>query len=301
MNKLVLDIGGTAIKYALMDNDANILESSQLPTPHDTFGTFIKTICELYQHYQAVIDGIAISMPGNIDSESGHIYTPGALSYNAGQNIIKELHRYIDVNIAVENDGKSAALAELWKGHLSDCQDGVVLVLGSGIGGGLIHNRQLMKGKHFFAGEVSFLTTNLETVDMNHCFAMKGSTIALVMRVAQLKGIQFQDINGIQVFEWIKQGDQDALQAFDEMTTVLAGQIYNLQCLLDPEKILIGGGVSKQKILLEKIQEKLDQIYDKFPLPVPKAHIDVCRYYNDSNLIGALYNYQLHFGGIDYE
>ena len=85
------------------------------------------------------------------------------------------------------------------------------------------------------------------------------------------------------------------------MTTDLAGQIYNLQCLLDPEKILIGGGVSKQKILLEKIQEKLDQIYDKFPLPVPKADIDVCRYYNDSNFIGGLYNYQLHFGGIDYE
>lgn len=297
MKKLVLDIGGTFIKYAIMDNEANIYEKGKKDTPHESLEQFIQLVCEIYETYQNDVDGIAISMPGNIDSDTGQIYTPGALIYNANTNIIEELHRYIDKPISVENDGKSAALAEVWKGHLSDCDDGIVLVLGSGIGGGIVHNRQLIKGKHFFAGEVSFLATDLSDVSMQNVFAMKGSTIALVARVAQMKGIAFESIDGKKVFEWIKAGDEDALKAFDDMTTALATEIYNLQCLLDPEKILIGGGVSKQEILIEKIQEKLDSIYAHFEMPVPRAQIDICKYHNDSNLIGALYNYQLHFGG----
>lgn len=301
MNKLVLDVGGTALKYALMDDEAKIIESGSIDTPHDTFETFINTICDIYKKYRQDIDGIALSLPGNIDSDTGHIYAPGALTYNANKNIIEELHKHIDINISVENDGKSAALAEVWKGRLTDCQDGVVLVLGSGIGGGIVHNRQIIKGKHFFAGEVSFLATNLNQVDMSSCFAMQGSTIALVMKVAQMKNIDFKDLNGIKVFEMIDNGDVDALKAFDDMTTVITNQIYNLQCLLDPEKILIGGGVSKQKLLLETIQNKLEVLYKGFPFPIPHAQVETCMYYNDSNLIGALYNHLLHFGGINNE
>lgn len=302
MNTLVLDIGGTAIKYAVMDEKATIIEQNSMPTPHDNLETFIKTICDLYKKYQDQVQGLAISMPGNIDSDTGHIYAPGALLYNANTNIMEELHRHIDVNISVENDGKSAALAELWKGHLANCQSGVVLVLGSGIGGGIIQDRKVIKGNHFFAGEVSYLMTDLtKDVGMDNMFAMKSSTISLVMRVAKAKNINFESIDGKQVFTWIKEGDKDALKAFDDMTTVLTHQIYNLQCLLDPEKILIGGGVSKQKLLIETVQKKLEAMYNGFPFPIPRAQVEACKYHNNSNLIGALYNYKIHFGGLHHE
>lgn len=295
MKILVIDIGGTFIKYAIMDDEAKIYHKGKVCTPHESLDVFIQTIVGLYEENKAEIAGIALSMPGNIDSDTGHIYTPGALSYNADVNIIEELHKYIDLPISVENDGKSAALAEMWKGHLVDCDDGVVLVLGSGIGGGIIHNREIVKGKHFFAGEVSFLMSDLANPDMSSMLAMRASTLSLVHTVAKRKDLNPQDVSGEQVFKWIQEGDNDACEAFEEMTTLLASQIFNLQCLLDPEKILIGGGVSKQKVLLETIQEKIDQFYSHIPFPAPKPCVDTCKYHNDSNLIGALYNYKKHF------
>ena len=84
------------------------------------------------------------------------------------------------------------------------------------------------------------------------------------------------------------------------MTKALAVQIYNLQCSFDPELILIGGGVSKQEILLEKIKEKLDEVYAGIPpfFTIPHAVVEACEFFNDSNLIGALYHY-LNEGKID--
>ncbi|MGN1343774.1 MAG: ROK family protein [Traorella sp.] len=299
MKKLVIDIGGTFIKYALMDDDANIYEKGSTKTPQDSLAELIDAIYLIYKQYQNDVDGIALSLPGNIDSDTGLIYSPGALTYNANVNIIDEIHQRINLPVSVENDGKSAALAEVWKGKLKDCENGIVLILGTGIGGGIIHHKEIVKGKHFFAGEVSYMISNLcnPTFNFYEAFAMKGSTSALILRTAELKQMDPNEIDGIKVFEWIEQNDQDALQSLDEMTSVLANAIYNLQCLFDPDKILIGGGISKQPRLLTDIQNKLKRIYEQIPFPIPQANVDVCAHFNDSNLIGALYRYQTLYGG----
>lgn len=295
MKKLVIDIGGTAIKYAIMDMDATIHEKGELDTPTDTLEHLLDVITSLYYKFKDKVDGIALSMPGNIDSDTGEIYTPGALTYNANVNIIKAIQERVNVNVAVENDGKSAALAELWKGNLSGCKDGIVLIIGTGIGGGIIHQRKLIKGKHFFAGEVSYLMTDLNSQGMENVFALKGSTTALILQVAALKGIEPSTLDGNKIFEWIHEGDKDSMAALENIANNIAVQIYNLQCLFDPEKVCIGGGISKQKILIEKIKEKLNSMYEKIPFPIPHAIVENCAYYNDSNLIGALYNYKIHY------
>ncbi len=295
MNKLVMDVGGSAIKIAVMDDEANILVHDERTTPMDSLEHFLDVICEVYEQYKDQVDGIALSMPGNIDSETGQIYSPGALSYNANVNIIEKLHQRIHVRIAVENDGKSAALAEVWKGKLKDCKDGVVMILGTGIGGGIVINRKVIKGNHFFAGELSFLSVNAKMNGFRDVFAMHGSTTALIMNVAQKKNVSPETLNGIKIFEMIHQKDPIACACLEELCDVLASQIYNLQCLLDPDKILLGGGISKQPILLETVSKKLEEIYTKLPFEIPHAQIDTCEYYNDSNLIGALYHFQQQF------
>lgn len=295
MNKLVFDVGGSAIKYAIMNDEAEILSKGDVPTPKDTLEQFIATLTQIYETYKRDVDGIAISMPGNIDSATGLIYTPGALLYNANINIIDRLHETIDLPISVENDGKSAALAEAWKGNLKDCDDGIVLIFGTGVGGGIIHNGKIHKGKNFFAGEFSFLMQNYKQFDFRESFAMRGSTAALVYQVAKAKHMDNQEMNGKKVFELIHEEDADTLAVFEAFCLELAGEIYNLQCILDPDKILIGGGISAQEILVEKVQEQLTKIYDHIPIPMPRAKLDVCKYRNDSNLIGALYHFKLQF------
>ncbi|WP_288479092.1 ROK family protein [uncultured Clostridium sp.] len=295
MKKLVLDIGGTLIKYAVMNKEAKIFQRGELPTPLDSIESLMKKITELYNSLKDEVNGIAISMPGNIDTKTGQIYSPGALTYNANVNIVDKIQEHINVPVSVENDGKSAALAEVWMGNLKNFKDGVVMILGTGIGGGIIKDRKIHKGNNFFAGEFSFILQDAKELDFNSAFALTGSTSALINEVSKKKNIDIKDLNGYKVFSMIEEKDSEVLEIFEKFTTNIAIQIYNLQCILDPEKFLIGGGISKQPILLEKIKENLEKIYEKIPFDIPHAVVDTCKHYNDSNLIGALYNYYLQF------
>lgn len=295
MKKLVLDIGGSAIKYAVMDEKAEIFQRGEATTPLDKIESLMDAIKGIYECVKAEVNGIAISMPGNIDSLTGQVYSPGALTYNENINIIDKIHEYINLPVSVENDGKSAALAEVWKGNLADCSDGVVMILGTGIGGGIIKNRKVHKGNHFFAGELSYIMSDINNLDINNVFALKGSTAALIMEAAAVKKVDPQSINGHDVFQWINDNDPDVIEVFEKITMNIAMQIYNLQCILDPEKVLIGGGISKQPILIKKIRDNLERIYSIIPFNIPQAIVDTCKYFNDSNLVGALYNYYLQF------
>lgn len=82
MKKLVFDVGGSAIKYAIMDNDAHIYERGKELTPKDSLDSFLNVLKSVYEKYQDEVDGIAMSVPGTIDSSKGQIYAPGALTYN---------------------------------------------------------------------------------------------------------------------------------------------------------------------------------------------------------------------------
>lgn len=298
MNVLVFDIGGTFIKYALMSKEGEILEKDKTPTPLSSQKELFDALFQVYRKYEKDVEGIAISMPGNIDVEKGYIYTPGALTFNAGTYFVDDLKKRIPLeNIYIENDGKSAALAEMWLGNLKGCQNGAVMILGTGIGGALIANGKLLKGKHFFAGELSFLMEDPDHVDYQHIFAMNGSTISLVGRYAAMKGLNQKEVTGETIFEAIKNGDETAISCLEHMCKHIAIQIFNTQCFIDPEVVCIGGGVSQQPILLETIQKYLKEIYDKMPFPVPSVQVTTCKFLADANLIGALYNYLLHTKG----
>ncbi|MFV0254546.1 MAG: ROK family protein [Erysipelotrichaceae bacterium] len=291
MKKLVIDVGASAIKYALMDNEANIYQKGQKPTPKDTLDNFLAVIKSLYQQFQFEIDGIAFSVPGTIDSNLGQIYAPGGLGYNENINLADKIGEFTNLPVSLENDGKSAALAELWKGNLKDCQDGIVIVVGSGLGGGIIKDGKLIKGQHFFAGEFSFIKQNDQADFFGNVWASRASTTALINYTAANKGINDINFDGRKVFEWISSGDQQATLALKMVAKNLALGIYNLQCILDPTKVLIGGGISKQPLLLKEINQELDLIYHNIPFDIPKPELDNCFFHNDSNLVGALYRF----------
>lgn len=304
MNKVVFDVGGTAIKYALMDNDANILQKDEIATPYTENGQadFIDTLVALFGLFADQADGVAISLPGNIDSNTGYVYTAGALDYNKETHLGKLLAEALkeaygrDIPVAIENDGKSAALAEVWKGNLNDVNNGVVIIIGTGIGGGIIIDRKVLKGKDFFAGELSFLKTDLDNDDFASVLARTASTSALVGKVEKAHGLEHHSINGFDVFNMINDEDEHALRAFDEVTTHLASTIQNLVATLNPERVLIGGGISKQPLVVATIRDKFNdkvQALHEFGLGFPTVEIDVTKHFNDSNLIGALYNYSL--------
>jgi predicted NBD/HSP70 family sugar kinase len=289
MKYLVLDIGGSAIKYAVMSGEAEFLEKGKVPTPLDNIQNFIDTVGEIYDRYSKDIEGMAISMPGVLDSKRGYTYSGGSLEYNSGKEIVKILQRRCPTKITIENDGKCAALAEVWKGSLKECNDGVVVILGTGIGGGIIKDKKLHKGKHFFAGEFSFIFTDGVG---DEYWGLKNGSLGLTTPVAKVKGLPLEEVDGYKVFEYANSGDEEVLKILDKFTYGLAVQIFNLQCILDPERVAIGGGISGQDILIDSIKNNIDKVCSKLEtLNPPKPEVVRCEFSNDSNLIGALYNF----------
>jgi Transcriptional regulator/sugar kinase len=293
MKYLVLDIGGSAIKYALMTKELEFIEKGKVPTPMDCIESFVETVGGIYDKYKDNIEGIAISMPGVLDSERGYAYSGGSLNYNCDKEIVKILKGRCPAKITIENDGKCAALAEVWKGSLKEYNDGVVIVLGTGVGGGIIKDRKLHKGRNFFAGEFSFISTDInDPEEFENCWGNISGSKALINGIAKVKNIAAKELDGYKIFEYANNGDEDVLKVLDDFTYKLAVQVFNLQCVLDPEVFAIGGGISAQDMLLEYIKKNIDRhykIFEKFN--IPKPNVVHCKYRNDANLIGALYNF----------
>lgn len=288
MKVLVVDIGGTFIKYALMEEDMSILDKGKIPTPLDSRENLIEAIGGLYDKMPEV-SGIAISMPGIIDSEKGYCSMGGALRYNDDFYLRHSLYERCPVKIYMENDAKCAAMAEAAVGSLRDVNDGFVLIFGTMIGGGFIKDHRLHKGKHFSAGEVSYITTvrdgepTVENVWGNRC-----GTPYLCRMYAEKKNLQPSEVDGIQVFEAVNSGDNDAKECLQKFTREVAIQLFNLQTVLDPERFAIGGGISAQPVFIDYIRNNLKELYAKCPYHVPHADVVACKFQNDANLIGAL-------------
>lgn len=288
MKVLVVDIGGTFIKYACMEEDMSILSRGKVETPKEGREHLIEAIGRLYDEMPDV-SGIAVSMAGIIDSEKGYCHMGGALRYNDGFYLRESLYRRCPVRIYMENDAKCAAMAEAAAGSLQDVEDGFVLIFGTMIGGAFIKDHRLHKGKHFSAGEVSYIATvrdgvpSFENVWGNRC-----GTSYLCRMYAEKKGLDAVEVDGVMVFEAVNSGEVDAVECLRQFTREIAVQIFNLQMVLDPERFAIGGGISAQPIFIEYIKDSLEELYAGCPYHVSRAEVVSCSFKNDANLIGAL-------------
>ena len=287
---LCIDVGGSSIKYARIDSEKNMMDQGKIPTPYEGISAYLDCLEGIYRRFQGKVMGISLSVPGIIDSQKGVCITAGNLRFADGLGLVEELKGRCKVPVAIMNDAKCAALAESTYGALSDCRDGVVLVLGTGIGGALIKDGQVHMGHHFAAGEFSFITM-ADCVDLpaTHWCGLNGMP-RLLEAAARLKGIPADQVSGEQVFAWIREGDRQVEQLLGEYTRSIARMIMNLQFIYDPQRFAIGGGISRQPLLVEQIRNHLDYLYALFPYQVPRAEVVACKYYNDANLLGAYCN-----------
>lgn len=295
---LTFDVGGSSIKYALIKEDLTILEKEDVPTPMDTLENFIETIGKIYDQYKDQIAGIAMSMPGIIDPDKGYQFTGGALRYIDKLNTVEVLKKRCPTNITIGNDAKCAANAEIGFGNLQDIQDGAVIILGTGIGGCLIKDHKVHTGKHFSAGEVSFVkTNNLDSISWNHAWCNRNGIIGLLERTQEALDTD-EKFTGIEIFEMANNGNEKVIGAIDAFAREVATQLFNIHVIFDCEKIAIGGGISAQPLLLELINKNLDAIFDNLGFDVYHPEIVACKFRNDANLIGALYQHLLTYKSI---
>lgn len=288
-NYLAIDVGGTALKIGLLTEEGEILKSDSKKTPK-TLDAFYQIIEDTFHEYEDV-KGLALSLPGAVDSETGIIGGSSALDYIHGPNIKEELEKRLQVRVEMENDANCAALAEVWKGAASDVDDCCFIVSGTGIGGAVVKNKRIHKGQHLHGGEFGYMIAdfNFETKEMK-TWSDVGSTVAVVRAVAKAKGVDVASLDGRDIFDHYHE-DSDYEKAVDKYYYVLANGIYNLQYAYDPQKIIIGGGISVRDDLLDEVNQRLDVIFHRFKHAKIRPVVLTCQYHNDANLLGALYHF----------
>lgn len=300
-NYLAIDVGGTAIKYALCDENAKFSDKGEVPTPQGDFDAFLNSIKEIYDKYaDKDIQAIVMSAPGKIDSSNGYFYTSGALGYISGINLADKLKEIIPVPLAVENDAKAAALAELWQGSMKGVKNGFVIVLGTGLGGAMIIDGKLYRGSTFASGEISCVGTNLlEPYSSNNTWASTCGVHHMIRNYTDKIGKEENEVDGKELFKQANDGNRDAMDAIQYYCQVLATGIISMQHIIDVERIAIGGGISNAPLLMKTLQEEVENQFAPYKglLPATMPEIVRCEFGSDANMIGALYHYLYELKG----
>ena len=292
MNILSIDIGGSSFKYAVMTEDREVLKRGKVQNTFRNKEQFLAGIEKIYRKYETEVGGIAISYCGELDPDTGMIYSPGSYPYMGGINLKEELEALLGTTVWVEKDGICAGLAEANFGVLQPYKDSVALILGSGLGCAILHDKEAYHGAHFRAALASMVSP------------VKGAFIRKIIVDMALKTwngkVRKQKepmgIDGVKFFKKVEAGRPLAVYRFKRFTKAIVDFIIDLQIMLDVEAIAIGGGVSAQPRLIEEIQKQVDKAWEKNMalkmVHIVKPEILVCEYKNDANLIGALYFYQ---------
>lgn len=291
-NCLCFDVGGSSVKYALIDIERNMTEYHKIHISYDDVNTYLSNLESVYRNYQDKVSAISLSVPGIINIEQGICIDGGSVTCAYGLHLVEELEKRCKVPVFIMNDAKCAALAESTWGALKEYRNSVVLVLGTGVGGAFILDGEIYTGSNYAAGELSYITLNKEIEDTGNLLWGRIGNQKLLHMAAKVKNIEnISDINGENIFKWLAENDEKIIQVFDSFTKEIAQLIMNLQFILDPECFAIGGGISRQPLLLSYIMRNMDYLYSIYPYKVKKAKVVTCKYYNEANLFGAYANY----------
>ncbi|QVI34617.1 ROK family protein [Lacticaseibacillus chiayiensis] len=288
---LAIDVGGTMTKYALVSEAGDLSEQGKQSTVHSKLTDFTTAMVQLIQRYQTRIAGIGLALPGVVDPSTGMVKACAALPFleNVALTVRLTKTAKINVPIVIENDGNAAALAEFWRGQLAGTTNSAMVVLGTGVGASLFINGQLYTGSHQVGGEPSFMVTNgLRPITRDQTAAGL-SAVKTVNAMAAALNIHRTPL-GPRVFQALKP-DTPAAAILDRFTRGVAAMIYNIQTVLDLEKIVIGGGISAQPRVIEAIQAKVAAYRNVTELAAKTIHmpvIEAAKYRNEANLIGAV-------------
>ncbi|RII36450.1 ROK family protein [Clostridium chromiireducens] len=291
---MVFDIGGSAVKWSVINEDGSFVESGKFNVSsnrEEFFSELAKTTNEMKDKYD--VKGIAISAPGAVDSETGVIGGISAIPYIHGPNFKEILKEATGLDAELENDANCAALGECWLGAGKDNKDLAFVVCGSGIGGAIVKDKKIHGGIHKHGGEFGYcsITCELDGEPKFTSWSQAGSTTALARKVAKLKGLEEGSLDGVQVFDLCNKGDEIAINEVNKYYFIMAVGIYNIQYTYDPEVIILGGAISERPEYVDEINKRLDALMNSDLEGTIKPVLKTCVFGNDANKLGSLCNY----------
>lgn len=279
MKYLLIDIGGTFIKWSIAKKDGTLLVVDKFKTPN-TNNELLENIDELITLHSP--DEIAFSSPGCIDEENDNIGGVSAIEYIHDFKYKEYFNNKYKIDISIANDANCALYAELWKGAASEYKDVISIVIGTGIGGAISINKEIINGCNNFAGEFGLgqvLVNGELTRTSQIC-----STHNMVLECSNYLG---NEINGEDIMNLYLE-NKEVKKIVDKFVMNVAVLIFNLNVTINPEVFVVGGGISSNDLYIKILNEKIIELSKK-ELDAPIVNIKVCEFKNNANLVGALY------------
>ena len=266
-----VDLGGTTVKIAYFDENGTMLNKWEIPTVTAGGGTqilpdiaaSIKVYMAEHEVDPSSIVGIGIGVPGPVDGK-GIVNKCINLGWGVF-NIADALSDLTGFPVKAGNDANVAALGEYWKGGGQGCENMIFATLGTGVGGGIVIDGHLLHGAHGSGGEIGHLVLNRDETEKCGCGKQgcveQYCSATGIVRMAYKHLASTDEFSSLRILESItckdifdagKAGDAVALQILDKYYALLGEFLANLCCVVNPEAVVLGGGVSKAgKVLIE--------------------------------------------------
>ncbi len=311
MKYIGIDIGGTNLKAGLVDDRGTVLATkkekiAQIHNAEALAWAMVSMTQELASAAGVPLDqikSVGVGVPGTVEIHSGSLlYTCNLPLRNVP--LRRLFHRYLHLPLYIENDANCAALAEYYVGAGRDSKRFVTVTLGTGIGGGIVHNGKIYHGSNGMAGEVGHMSIVHNGLDCpcgrKGCWEQYASATALKRMtreavechsdsiLAQVVAENGGVISGQSAFIAARRGDAVGQAVCDEYIAYLAAGITNLVNIFQPDTLAIGGGVSNEdeECLLKPLQRLVAR--DSIPCPAEKkTKIVTAQLGNQAGIIGA--------------
>ena len=288
MKILTFDIGGTAIKYGICNDDFELIEKHSVPTEAKLGGQhIIEKIIEIIESFSD-IDRVAISTAGQVDSQNGIVvYSTDNIPYYTGMMVKSIVENKTGIPCFVENDVNSAAVGEAKFGAAAGCSDFICLTYGTGIGGAIFLDGKLYKGSGNSAGELGHMITHAGgkqcTCGGEGCYECYASAKALLTAIKRNTG---EDLNGFQIFEKKNFERPEIRSEIDKWIDEIISGLINIIYIFNPPLIVLGGVILNEDYIIELIDRK---IYNKLMDNYKNVNIVRAKLGNDAGMLGAAY------------
>lgn len=291
---LTIDIGRGWLRWSITTENLDVLRNGKVDITSVTDREAIfQPICKLADTYRSQVEGICITMPGVIDTQFGIAYSGGVYSWVRNEPLAHEIEASTGLKTVIVNDAKAAALAEIGYGSLKNVKDGVMLMLlGTGIGGAIIHDGKIFNGAHFGAGEFSYLTDSYERPKNNEdMFALACSLDGLVRLVRETTGKE--NMNILKIMFGLNRGELGIKIGVKKYCERLANYIFNIQSIIDASVFVISGNITDEPEFVKMIHESIDERFEKDVYHnIVQPEIKGVTFHEDSRKYGGVYEFK---------
>lgn len=290
MKIIVFDVGGTAIKFGLVDGNFEMIFSGEIPTQEFNHkeNMVMAALESTLDEFRGRYDAIGVSTAGQIDFENGKVVGgTGNIPNYYGSEIRKRFEEKYEVPVAVDNDVHCAGIGEAQFGAAKGCDDFLCLTYGTGVGGCIYINGDVYRGSKYAGGEFGHMVTHADgkdcTCGRKGCYEAYASCRTFTDAVSARMG---RPMTGREIFEPENINNPIIVEELDKWEDEIALGLRNLCFIFNPSLIVLGGGIMSEDLIIKHVREKL---YAQLEENYLHVKIEKAQLRNRAGMFGAAY------------